>query len=99
MNEVSVTGNNATVVIDDKDTYNKTVNKTVNEKTVNKTVIKADTAQLELDVKTIQDDVAKLLKATTRHTTAIDRIEKKLDALTAKLSALPVAETQKEVEE
>lgn len=88
MNEV-VTGNNSTVVIDDKDTVNKTVNKTVN-------VTKSDNTQLETDVKTIQADVAKLSTNMNRY---MKRINKKLDLLMIKLEVLPDAETEKEVDD
>lgn len=91
MNEVSATGN-ATVVIDDKDTINKTVNKTVN-------VTKSDNTQLESDVKVIQSDITKLIAQFKRQTVKLTNIENKIDALMTKLDVLPVAETQKEVEE
>lgn len=88
MGNTIVAGNNDTIVIDDKDTVNKTVNKTVN-------VTKVDNTQVENDIKIIRSDVSKLLASMTKHASSISRIEKKVDKLTAKLESPPVAKCPK----
>lgn len=89
MTDIVVSGENNTTVIDDKDTITKTVNKTVN-------VTKSDNTQIETDLKTIQNDIVKLIAANKRHSNAINRIDKKIDALMTKLEVLPVADIGKE---
>lgn len=78
MSEIVVSGNNDNVVIDDKDTFNKTVNKTVN-------VTKSDNTQIENDIKVIQADIAKLQISSDKHTAALTRINKKINKLIIKL--------------
>lgn len=96
MNEV-VTGNNSTVIIDDKDTISKTKNveKTVNiEKVVN--VTKSDNSQIESDIQVIQSDISKLITKQDKHTVALNKVDKKINKLITKLKAWAVTDVQKE---
>lgn len=86
MNDIILTGNNETVVIDDKDIYNKTINKS---KTVN--IVKSDNTEIENDIKAIQSDITKLVSQVKKQTKKLTTIESKIDTLMTKLNSLPVS--------